>query len=161
MRFDQHRQTTVTQMPLSFASFKSPASSYEVKEREQSMSLAARIQRIIDDMPPPVRGRQVRLAKIADVSKQMVNHWLRNVSTEIQYEPARRICDHFGYRMDWLVRGKGPMRIDDKDEEKPTAETMALVYLTAEEQQIITDFRSTDEIGRTIIKAAAAKMKKD
>jgi hypothetical protein len=157
MSLDASRQTITTQLPLSFARFQYMSSYEEIPE---AMSLADRLKIIIQEMPGPDRGKQVRLAKIADESKQLVNHWLRGVTTEIRYPAAKRIADQLGYRVDWLMLGKGPMRKDDKDEVAPTPETMALVYLTSEEQQIITNYRATDEIGRQVIQGAAARMKK-
>lgn len=158
MQLDYYRQTTPTQFPLPFAGHKKYTSHGETGEAMDD--LQARIKKIIEEMPGPPRGKQVRLAKIAGEEKQTVNHWVQNRVKVIQYDPARRICEHFGYRIDWLMKGKGPMRISDKDEVSPTAENLALVYLTAEEQQIITEYRSTNDIGRAVIRAAAAQAKK-
>lgn len=158
MRLDYYRQTTPTQFPLPFAHLKK-MSSYE--ETSATMTLQQRIKKIIEEvMPGPDRGKQVRLAKIAGEEKQTINHWVLGRVKVIQYDPARKICEEFGLRMDWLMKGKGPMRQEDKEEAAPTAETMALVYLTAEEQQVITNYRSTDEIGRAVIRAAATQAKK-
>lgn len=158
MRLDNVRQTKPTQYHLSFASLNKMTST---KEEDELMSLDERMRLVLKAMPGPDRGKQVRLAKIVDESKQTVNHWLTGVVKEIQYEAARRICDEYGFRMDWLMRGKGPIKIDDKEETGPTAENMALVYLTARELAIITNFRATDDIGQTVVEAAAEKMKKN
>lgn len=160
MRLNHLSQNIVTQLPLSFAGYKK-MTSYTEQADEMNQDLEQRIRYVMREcMPAPDRGKQVRLAKIADESKQVVNHWLTGKTLEIQYEAARRICDHFGLRMDWLMRGKGPIRKDEKEESAATSENMALVYLTTQEQEIVTAFRSTDEIGRTVIAAAAAQMKK-
>lgn len=157
MHINENRQSILTQLPLTFSGLKKMTISTEYGT---TMNLQQRIRFVMDElMPAPDRGKQVRLAKIADESKQVVNHWLSGVTKEIQYETARRICEHFGLRMDWLMRGKGPIRQDD-DETTPSVETMALVYVTAKEQEIVTAFRATDEIGKKIIEAAAAQMKR-
>lgn len=157
MRLDHYRQTTLKQFPLPFGTYKKMN---PLEENADVMTLAERIRTVIRDMPGPDRGKQTRLAKIADESKQTVNHWLSGVVTVIQYEPARRICDHFGYRMDWLMLGKGLIRKDDKGDESAPTETMSLVFLTPQELEIITNFRTTDELGRAVIFAASAQAKK-
>lgn len=157
MRLDHYRQTTLTQFPLPFGTYKKMT---PIEETADVMTLAERIRLVIREMPGPERGKQTRLAKIADESKQTVNHWLLNRVTEIQYEPARRICEQFGYRIDWLMRGKGPIHKDDQEVPMASTENMSLVYLTTQEMEIITNYRQTDEIGRAIIYAASAQAKK-
>lgn len=158
MRLDHYRQTTLKQYPLPFGTYKKMN---PIEETADVMSLAERIRVVIREMPGPDRGKQTRLAKIADESKQTVNHWLTGHVKEIQYEAARRISEHFGFRVDWIMLGKGPIHKDDKEDPGTSAgEAMSLVYLTAQELEIITNFRTTDEIGRAVIYAASAQAKK-
>ena len=163
MQSNQVSQNIITQLPLTFAGYgkmTSPSEKANRMDAGKDVDLQERIRYLLRVcMPGPDRGKQVRLAKIADESKQVVNHWLTGKTLEIQYEAARRISDHFGLRMDWVMRGKGPVHKDDK-EESATTENMALVYLTTQEQEIVTAFRSTDAVGQTVIAAAAMQMKK-
>lgn len=159
MMLYQSSQTHATQLPLSFAGYKKMTNTDEMAQT----TLEQRIRKVLEDMPGPTRGKQVRLAKIADESKQLVSHWLKGVSKEIRYEAARRISEELGFRIDWLMRGKGPMKREEGEEvtEAAPTESMQLVYVTNEEMEVITNFRSTDEIGRAIIRAAAVRSKKD
>lgn len=157
MRVDLYRQTTLKFLPVSFAGDNNMK---KTKENEAVMSLAERIRLVMKEMPGPDRGKQSRLSRIADESKQTVNHWLTERVTEIQYDAAKRISEELGFRIEWLLRGKGPIRKDDKDEPEAVAEKMQLVYLTQQEMEIITNYRSSDELGRAIIFAASAQSKR-
>lgn len=157
MNLDCYRQSTLTQMPLSFAGCKNMNTS---REKNEDMALAERIRIVMQAMPGPERGKQVRLSKIADTSKQVVNHWLMGVTQEIFFDAARRICDEFGFRIEWLMQGKLPARKDDPDELSASAENMELVYITSQEMKMITKFRATDEMGRAIINAVLEQVNK-
>jgi hypothetical protein len=67
-------------------------------------------------MPGKDHGKQTRLASIAGASKQVVNHWITGITTTMDYDYASIINQRLGYRIQWLITGKGPMRDgDDKD----------------------------------------------
>jgi hypothetical protein len=151
MQLNVYRQSTATQIPLSFARSNKMTNN---REDDDAMALDERIRIVMAAMSGPDRGKQVRLSKIADTSKQVVNHWLTGVTQEMQYETARRISDELGFRIDWLLRGKGPAKKDDPDEAANAPETMALVYVTSEELEMITKYRAAGERGRQFIAMA-------
>jgi transcriptional regulator with XRE-family HTH domain len=122
--------------------------------------LAARIQTIIQEMPGKDRGKQTELARIAGASKQVVNHWLTGVTTTMDYGYATMIHKALGYRLDWLMRGKGPKRDDEQDavaaEAEPTSIPNAsptgeqqpaqnlelfLVHVTLDELRVLSSYR--------------------
>lgn len=158
MQVNYYSQPTLTQIPLSFAVSKNMNTS---DGTEGDMALGERVRTVMDAMPGPDYGKQVRLAKVADTSKQVVNHWLTGRTTEISYESARRICDEYGFRIDWLMRSKGPARKDDPDEVQASKETVELVYLEPHELKLITKYRATTEMGRALIQAAIEHAPKD
>jgi transcriptional regulator with XRE-family HTH domain len=84
---------------------------YVVVDRFLYMSkLAERISTVIENMEGPERGRQTRLAKIANCSRGLVNQWLAGLNDSMGYEYAKNIANELGYSVEWLISGKPPMK---------------------------------------------------
>lgn len=130
-------------------------------EEDMGLTLAERIRIVMRAMPGADRGKQVRLAKIADTSKQVVNHWLSTKTQDIGYDQAKRICDELGFRVEWLLKGKGPMRQDEPEDMSTNADKMLLQFLTQQEAELISDFRQLNELGRAVAIAAIKGAPKD
>lgn len=146
MLLDICGQSSFTQLPLSFARSKK-------MKTEDEMGLAERIRVVMRAMEGPDRGKQVRLAKIADTSKQVVNHWLTGVTQEIAYPQAKNICEELGFRLEWLMNGRGPVRVEDVEDTSTNTDKMLLQFLTQQEAELISDFRQLNELGRAIVTA--------
>ncbi|MFL9901501.1 helix-turn-helix transcriptional regulator [Paraburkholderia fungorum] len=56
---------------------------------------------------------QAELARVAGVSKGAVNQWLSGGIKSMNYEYAAEIQKKFGYRIDWLVKGRGEKKLAD------------------------------------------------
>ena len=77
-------------------------------------NIGDRIKAILDETYGPVRGRQVRLAEIAGVTKARIGQLLRD-PTKMGHEHAKNIEQKLGYRADWLLYGKLPKRLTEQD----------------------------------------------
>ena len=67
------------------------------------LALSARVEKILHDE----KLKQVDLAKIAGVTKGLINQWINGPSKTMSYEPAKRLHDRYGYSIDWLMTGAG------------------------------------------------------
>jgi transcriptional regulator with XRE-family HTH domain len=93
--------------------------------------LSNRVRIIIQGMPGKDHGKQAELARIAGASKQTVNHWFNGVTQSMDYDQASRIAKALGYRLDWLMNGKGMPK-----EERDAAEALMLGEHDSMENQI-------------------------
>jgi hypothetical protein len=73
--------------------------------------LKDRIAEILREMPEPERGKQTRLAEIADCSKGLINQLLKNPAQTLGYEYAKNIERRLGYRVDWILDGQLPKKL--------------------------------------------------
>jgi hypothetical protein len=105
----------------------------------------------MSEMEGPERGKQKRLADYAGAERQVVNHWLSGVISEMRYEHAKNIEDSLGYSVDWLIRGKGPRR---KAAPSPEGEK-TLTFVTTDENRLLTRYRAATSLGKQIIMASA------
>lgn len=128
----------------------------------EEMALQDRIRLVITEMEGREHGKQTRLAEIAQCGRPVVNHWLSGVQKEISYEHAKRISDRLGYRLEWLMDGKGPKRPGDREPEPVQQDAEALyMKLSIDELKLITHFRAATPEGRSFILMAAANVQKD
>jgi hypothetical protein len=82
------------------------------------MNLADRIEVVLQDMQKATgreHGTKANLARIAGCSGPVVNHWLNGEQQTMGYEHAERISKALGYRVNWLMSGKGPKKEDEQD----------------------------------------------
>jgi hypothetical protein len=117
---------------------------------EDTMALADRIRVILGDMDGPEYGRQARLAKIAKVARPKVTHWLTGQKS-INSDHALAICNTLGYRLEWLLEGKGPKKKGDKDADTAEGEKMFLAHVTSAEMEILTAYRAASPMDRAMI----------
>lgn len=131
--------------------------------------LSERVEKIIRNMEGKPYGKQVALADIAGASKQVVNHWTTGVTLTMDYDYAKRISEKLGYRVDWLMSGKGPERVEQPDDVQPMREQQAqnvssstkpandlfLTHVTYEEMRLLTFCRTYPEAAKTFYKMAA------
>jgi len=79
--------------------------------------ISERIRRVLAEE----RMKQKDLASLLSTSAQTVNNWIKRDS--ISREAAQQIADKLGYSLDWLLNGKGPMKVGNKNEENIPAES--------------------------------------
>jgi transcriptional regulator with XRE-family HTH domain len=76
-------------------------------------NLSDRIREILDGMDGPKRGKQTRLAVLAGCTKGLISQLLNNEGQELGYQFAKNIEKKLGYRVDWILEGHLPKRIDE------------------------------------------------
>lgn len=118
---------------------------------EDTMALADRIRIILGDMDGPEYGKQARLARIAGAGRPVVNHWLSGDQVKIKSEHALALANHFGYRLEWLLDGKGPKKRGEKEVEEGNSEKLFIVHVTAEEMTLLSAYRAASPMDRSII----------
>ena len=78
---------------------------------------------------------QMELAKWLDYSQPMINYWLNGEKLP-SMDTAIKISEKFGVRVEWLITGKGSIRIDEiKQPSSPLLDKFN--QLCPEQQQII------------------------
>lgn len=78
---------------------------------------------------------QMELAKWLDYSQPMINYWLNGEKLP-SMDTAIKISEKFGVRVEWLITGKGSIRIDEiKQPSSPLFDKIN--QLCPEQQQII------------------------
>lgn len=117
---------------------------------EDTMALADRIRVILENMDGPEYGKKARLAKIAGAGKPVVTHWLGG-QTKIKSEHALPIANHFGYRLEWILEGKGPKRKGENEVDEEKSEKLFIVHVTAEEMEMLSAYRAASSMDRSII----------
>lgn len=137
-----------TQSPLPFAGQK--------MSEQRDMALQDRIRVVIAEMDGREYGKQTRLAELVGCARAVVNHWLSGVQVEIKYDHAKAIADKFGYRLDWIMEGRGPKREGEKAvEQQSQPRGDLLVRLSVDELKIIAHYRAANETGKNIIELNA------
>lgn len=131
--------------------------------------LSDRVKKIIEEMEGKDRGKQSALAELVGTSKQVVSYWVTGFTSAMAYECAQRISQKLGYRVEWLMSGKGPAReapgearpVPQGQEEqnvsslaKPSHD-LFLTHVTAEEMRLLTFCRTYPEAGKTFHRMAA------
>ena len=118
----------------------------------ETMALADRIRIVMASMEGVERGKQTRLSGIAGAGRGIVNHWLTGEIKTISFDHALAISKAFGYRTEWLIQGRGPMREAgaDTDEASTGLEKFA-VDVTLEELRLLTRYRGASAMGRALI----------
>lgn len=135
-----------TQSPLPFEDSKMSA--------PRDMALQDRMRVVIAEMEGREYGKQTRLAEIAGCARAVVNHWLSGVQQEIKYDHAKNIAAALGYRLDWIMEGKGPKREGEKEPAQAKTSDL-LMRLSVDELKIIAHYRSANTIGKTMIELNA------
>lgn len=77
-------------------------------------TMSDRIKEILESLPGPDRGKQTRLAEIAECTKALINQLLKNPAQTLGYEYARNIEKKLGYRVDWVLNGHLPKFVTDE-----------------------------------------------
>lgn len=127
---------------------------------EEEMALADRIRTVIAEMEGKEYGKQARLAKIAGCGRAVVNHWLSGVQGEISFDHANAIANQLGYRVEWLMQGKGPKKKGDPENSVSTG-TLFLTHVTPEEMTLITLYRGATPMGKQMIEAMCRSAEQD
>lgn len=122
------------------------------KREEERLALADRIRGIIAEMPGNEYGKQARLARIAGIGRPAVTNWLSGQKS-ISLEHAERICDELGYRVEWLMEGKGPRR-KGESELKAAEDALQVVHVTGKEWELVQAYRRSTALGRSFIENA-------
>jgi transcriptional regulator with XRE-family HTH domain len=120
----------------------------------EPMALADRIRAILAELPGPEYGKQARLAKIAGCGRPAVNNWLTG-QQRIAADHALAISNALGYRIEWLVEGKGPRKKGEKESDLPeAADALYVTHVTPKEMEMLSAYRSADATGRSFIETA-------
>lgn len=149
-RFLQLNNTKIcTQSLLPFASEKNNMA----KKSLDAMALADRIRTVLAEMPGPEYGKQARLAEIARCGRPVVNHWLSQKQDKINGKHAMNISAALGYRIEWLMEGKGPKKKGEPSEAESGKEEdkLFMVHVNAKEMEILSAYRAASPIDRTLI----------
>lgn len=125
------------------------------------MALQDRIRTVIAEMDGREYGKQTRLAEIAGCARAVVNHWLSGVQMEIKYEHAKNIAQQLGYRLEWIMEGKGPKREGEASGVAGAKQEDLFVRVTLEELKILTHYRAANSMGRAMIELTAASAPKE
>lgn len=94
------------------------------------------------------------LAEKVGVSINAVSKWTR--TSKISRENAVLVAKALGVTFSELLQEQP----DDMKANKPDDKSLQLVYLTAEELNLVTEFRESTEMGRAMIQAAAVSVPK-
>lgn len=133
---------------------------------EEPMALADRIRTVILEMPGQDYGKQAQLAEIAGCGRPVVNHWLSGQQGKINPKHAMAISAKLGYRVEWLMEGKGPKKKGEAeiDVNESDSEKLFMIHLTQKELEVLNGYRLAEGMDRQVIEhlcAKAASGKKD
>jgi DNA-binding XRE family transcriptional regulator len=81
---------------------------------------------------------QMELAKWLDYSQPMINYWLNGEKLP-SMDTAIKISEKFGVRVEWLITGKGSIRIDEI-KQPPSPLLDKFTSLSAEQQKEVNEF---------------------
>lgn len=121
------------------------------------MALADRIRQIILEMDGNDYGKQARLAEIAGCGRPVVNHWLSGQQGKINVKHAMAISARLGYRVEWIVDGRGPRKKGepetpiDVNAGNSAQEKLFMFHLTQKEMEMISEYRSADPMDQQLI----------
>lgn len=154
--YTQHYRTKINrQFQLQFGRDKNNMS--------ELMALSDRIRTVLLEMEGPDYGKQAKLAEIAGAGRPVVNHWLSGQQGKINPKHALAISAKLGYRVEWLMEGRGPKKKDDPDIEVPSSsgEKLFMVHVTQKEMEILSAYRSADQMDRTVIEHLCLRSARD
>lgn len=89
-------------------------------------TLSERITQVLREMDGPERGKQTRLATLADCTRGLVHQWLAGLNETMGYEYAKNIHAQLGWNVDWLIKGEGPAKGDSKFDRNVTPVAMGV-----------------------------------
>lgn len=132
------------------------------KTMDKRMALADRIRTILGDMDGPEYGKQARLARIAGCGRPVVNHWLSNEQQRITSEHAVRIASALGYRLEWLLEGKGPRKKTDTETVSDSSDSpMFIVHVSPMEMTLLSAYRAATAMGKSMIESICKSAPKE
>lgn len=125
-------------------------------------SLIKRLDYLYEQIPTLEGERgQIGLVKASGASKSVVNQWLAGLIKSIDIKYALAIEESLGVSHIWLMMGKGPFRIGERETPAPTEVQRPLMTIaTIEELDLLDLFRLADDRGRSAILRAARSAKK-
>lgn len=144
----------------------------------EEMALADRVQLILDELEGKTHGKKAKLARLAGVTPPVVNHWLGGDQLDMDFKHAQKLAATLGYRIEWLLTGKGPKRPGEGEEllrdgmqaDAPAvAEDRGIedqeddLYLkvSSEELKLINRYRNSTKMGKLLIEAASIQAQKE
>ncbi len=135
----------------------------KMKSRTDPMALADRIRQIILEMDGNDYGKQARLAEIAGCGRPVVNHWLSGQQGKINAKHALAIAAKLGYRVEWIMEGKGPRKKGEAEinVNESSSEKLFLYHVTQKEMEMISDYRSADAMDKTLIEHLCKRSARD
>lgn len=92
---------------------------------------------------------QAAFARAADVEESTLARILKN-SNAPSIDTLQRLATAANVSLDWIVNGTTSKSTSD----------FSLTYVTAEEMRLLTQFREANQMGKSLIKAAADTAKK-
>lgn len=79
-----------------------------------------RIEKLVLSSGTSKRGIRREISRIADVSYQAVTKWASGVNSP-SMENMKKIADHYRVNLDWIITGKGDMRIEAAPYPRPAS----------------------------------------
>jgi hypothetical protein len=157
-----------------------PFSDEKTMKIEEDMSLKDRVELILKEMTGREHGKKAKLARIAGCSGPVINHWLNDKQQEMNFEHAQRIASSLGYRVGWLMTGKGPRRpgpgeellqdgldfgteteVAEHADASQDPENDLYIKVSAEELKLITRYRNATKVGKAFIEMASINAPKE
>jgi transcriptional regulator with XRE-family HTH domain len=147
---------------------------------EEEMALADRVQLILDELEGNPHGKKAKLSRLAGCTPPVVNHWLGGKQQDMDFKHAQKLAAALGYRIEWLLTGKGPKRPGEGEEllrdglhlvaaapaaveDKGLEDQEDDLYLkvSADELKLINRYRNSTKMGKLLIEAASIQAQKE
>jgi transcriptional regulator with XRE-family HTH domain len=142
------------------------------------MALADRVALILSELEGNPHGKKAKLSRLAGCTPPVVNHWLGGKQLDMDFKHAQKLAAALGYRIEWLLTGKGPKRPGEGEDllrdgmqaEAPAAavdrgmedqEDDLYLKVSAEELKLINRYRNSTKMGRLLIEAASIQAQKE
>ena len=115
---------------------------------------AKRLIQLCDEKGLPERGRQAELARVCHCKNSSANKWFNAVSLP-DAGNLLVIADWGKTTVDWLLSGKGTAH------HIATEPQFALIWVDAEEELMLSQFRQCTDASRLLVKDLLANAEKD
>lgn len=146
---------------------------------EEEMALADRVQVILDELEGNPHGKKAKLARLAGCTPPVVNHWLGRKQQDMDFKHAQSLAAALGYRVEWLLTGKGPKRPGEgedllrdgihpadvsaavEDRGLDDQEDDLFLKVSSDELKLINRYRNSTRMGKLLIEAASIQSQKE
>jgi hypothetical protein len=129
---------------------------------KERLEFAKRFSEVAEQLGYKGHGRQTSMATYYHKAQPSVKKWFDGDS-QPDYEICVDLCRRARVHYEWLMTGRGPKAIETIDERETSTFTnvVQLTFVTTEEMDILTAFRSSSPEGKGLIKAAVKTAPRD